>query len=143
MNNNLLNHIKKSILETIKDPDSPDARKSDCYANCGQFIHNNKDGDYSIMIYGYKGNPMHGIVIDNKNDEIVVDTFASKRKGKEGDEIIYHDGHKEIKLEVIEKMSSSLWNDRIEELDFPEIQSFKEEKKSNIKRNSQNKIKPL
>jgi len=143
MNNNLLNHIKKSILETIKDPSSPDARKTDCYANCGQFIHNNTDGDYSIVIYGYKGNPMHGIVIDNKNDEIVVDTFASKRKGKEGEEIIYHDGHKEIKLEVIEKMSSGLWNDRIEELDFPEIQSFKGEKKSNIKRNSQNKIKPL
>lgn len=140
MNNNLLNHIKKSILETIKDPSSPDARKTDCYANCGQFIHNNTDGDYSIVIYGYKGNPMHGIVIDNKNDEIVVDTFASKRKGKEGEEIIYHDGHKEIKLEVIEKMSNGLWNDRIEELDFPDIGELK--KKEIPERKTENKIKP-
>ena len=140
MNNNLLNHIKKSILETIKDPNSPDARKTDCYANCGQFIHNNKEGNYSIMIYGYKGNPMHGVVIDNKNDEIVVDTFASKRKGKEGEEIIYHDGHKEIKLEVIEKMSNGLWNDRIEELDFPDIGELK--KKEAPERKAENKIKP-
>ena len=140
MNNNLLNHIKKSILETIKDPNSPDARKTDCYANCGQFIHNNKEGNYSIMIYGYKGNPMHGVGIDNKNDEIVVDTFASKRKGKEGEEIIYHDGHKEIKLEVIEKMSNGLWNDRIEELDFPDIGELK--KKEAPERKAENKIKP-
>lgn len=140
MNKNLLNHIKKSILETIKDPNSPDARKTDCYANCGQFIHNNTDGDYSIVIYGYKGNPMHGIVIDNENDEIVVDTFASKRKGKEGEEIIYHDGHKEIKLEVIEKMSNGLWNDRIEELDFPDVGELK--KKEAPERKTENKIKP-
>jgi len=142
MNNNLLNHIKKSILETIKNPESPNARKSDCYANCGQFIHNNKKGDYSIMIYGYKGNPMHGVVIDNKNDEIVVDTFASKRKSKEGEEIVYHDGHKEIKLEVIEKMSNGLWNDHIEELDFPKIKELETGKTQEIKKESKNKIKP-
>ena len=39
-------------------------------------------------------------------------------------------------------MSNGLWNDHIEELDFPEVKEFETRKNQDIKKESKNKIKP-
>jgi hypothetical protein len=129
MNVNWFESIKVGILETIKDPESPKARKSDCYANCAKFINKNKSEDYSILIYGFKGTPFHGVVVDNKNNNILVDTFENKRKSGAEEQIVYNDGHKEIKLDLMERLESSLWCKKINEVEFPKVEFPKVEVK--------------
>lgn len=141
MNNKRVEQIKDSILKTIQDPNSPDARKADCYASCAKFINKYQSEDYSVVIYGYEGYPFHGIVINNKNNEILIDTFESKRVERKDNEITYNDGNKEIKLSMIEKMDNSLWKNMINEIEMPDVVL---KSKESVDKNTtpRNKIKP-